>query len=341
MASKKALVLRWGAWGDLVIASPVFRLLKEDGYHVTAHVTQRGEEVLRHNPHIDRFIIYKDNTIPNDERLEAFWNDLSGQYDKFINLSGSLEEGLLRVPGKPGYDDSKEDIHAACNVNYYDRTLELAGYGHIKGLTGEMYFSPFEERLARDFMKKYRDKFVILWGLSGSSPHKAYPYAEIVGRTFLDKYPDSVIMLVGDALCDLLAWSHDRTKNYCDKWPIRKSLIMAKYADYVVTTETALSNAAGCFDTPKAVILSHSSKENLTKYWKNCTALEPPSACYPCHKMHYSKDSCKLHPVLKTPTCAADIKAIDVFRAIEGEYLKWREKYGRNTVRRGQVLFAA
>ena len=38
---------------------------------------------------------------------------------------------------------------------------------------------------------------------------------------------------------------------------------------------------------PKVCLLSHSSHENLTKYWVNNISLGPEGVdCFPCHKMH-------------------------------------------------------
>ena len=44
---------------------------------------------------------------------------------------------------------------------------------------------------------------------------------------------------------------------------------------------------------PKIVFLSHSSHENLTRDWINTFALHSTkTACYPCHKLHYSWKTC-------------------------------------------------
>jgi len=101
----------------------------------------------------------------------------------------------------------------------------------------------------RSYRKKHKGKFLILWSLSGSSGHKTYPFTEFVAKGFLDKHPDAMILTVGETLCELLEWSHPQTKCYSGKWPIRKSLIMAKYADLIIAPETGIANAAGCFDS--------------------------------------------------------------------------------------------
>ena len=100
---------------------------------------------------------------------------------------------------------------------------------------------------------------------------------------------------------------------------------MTQYADCVVGTETGVMNAAGGLDVPKVIMLSHSTEENLTKYWKNTTTLCAYDApCYPCHRMHYELKTCTLDPHLETPICMAKIKAKAVYDAINSYYQEWK-----------------
>ena len=245
--------------------TPLLRCLKEDGYHVTVNITPNPKKVLNNNPYIDEFMIHGgEKEVPNKD-LKEHWEKISKGYDKFINLSGSIEENLLKPEGGRAYTWDKETRHKHCNRNYYDETLKIGGYGHIKGRNGELYFTKLEEKLARDYRRKHKGKFLILWSLSGSSFHKIYPFSDAVASLILDKYPDVMIMTVGDALCEMLEWRYERSKCYSGKWPIRKSMIMTKYVDLVIGTETGILNAAGCFNTPEIVLLSHSSEENLCK----------------------------------------------------------------------------
>lgn len=320
---KKALVIRIAAFGDSVIVTPVFRLLKEAGYHVTFHTSKGGMDVTKHNPNIDQWSLH-DASVPPDDRLTMYFNELGRGYDRVINLCESIEGSLAKVPWRDDFNQSKEALHEQCNKNFYDYTLELAGFEDIKGLNGELYFSNLEEKLARDIRKKYRGKFLILWSLSGSAVHKAYPFAELVALSILDKYDDIQIITVGDSVCGLIDWIHPRTKNYSSMWNIRKSLIMTKYANLVVGPDTGVMHGAGCFDTPKILMLSSNTEENLSKYWRNCTNLVPPVDCHPCHKLHYGMDYCKLDEKLKIPICTSKLQPIVLYNAIEIEYNKWK-----------------
>ncbi len=322
---KKALLIRLGAFGDLVACTPILPFLKRDGYEVHFNCKGYSADVLKHNPYIDKIILH-DDSIPN-EKLEEHWAELGKGYDKVINLSGSIEDGLLVPEYKPEFHLPHEERHARYNVNYYDRTMELAGYP-VKGLTGELYFSPAEETQARDIRRKYHNSFLVLWSLSGSSYHKSYPWAEPVAKAFLNTHPNAVIFTVGDDLCKMLEWSHRQTKNYSGIWNIRKSMIMTKYADLVIAPETGILNAAGCFETPKIALLSHSSEENLTKHFKNCTSLRADVPCQPCHRLIYTRAACPLDDATGTAVCMSKLKAVDVFNAMQSYYQKWRDSYG-------------
>lgn len=341
---KTACVSRYGAYGDCIMVSPVLRLLKQDGYHVTINCRKANKAIFDGNPYFDEYLFH-DETIPNTQ-LKEHWDSLRPKYDRFINLSESIEKGLLPCEGKhKEYEWSKEKRHEAFNVNYYDRTLALSGYPQVTGLNGELYFSKEEEDWGRRLREQYRDRFWILWSLSGSAFHKTYPFAELVAKEFLDKHPNAITMTVGDDICRLLEWKHKQNRPKCGAWlnTIRKSMIATKYADLVIATETGIANAAGCFDTPKIIMLSHSSVENLTKYWKNCVNLTPEGAeCYPCHQIHYNLYSCPVDTLAKiplnlrseesfvtgdveAPICTTRIKPQTLLNAMEEQIAKWED----------------
>lgn len=323
---KTAMVLRFGAFGDHVICSVLYPILKEKGYHVTVNSSERGMQIIKNNPHIDEVIMHETDSIPMED-LDEYYKTLDKKYDKFINLSGSIEDNLLisdRDLKRMSW--SKEKIDKECNRNYYDEMFKIAGYPEITGKSGELYFSTFEQKLARDFRRKYRKYFLILWSLSGSSEHKSYPFAHYVAMKFLREHPDSMILQVGDDLCKLLEWEHPRAKCYSGVWNIRKVLSMIPHVDLVIGTETGVLNAAGCYPVPKIVLLSHSSVENLTKYWQNCISLEADVPCKSCHVLHFSLGSCILDEQLGTPICMSKLKGRRVYEAIENTYLKWKKK---------------
>lgn len=321
---KKALVIRLGAIGDLIQVTPVLRCLYDEGYEVTLNCKKSGEEVLRNNPYIKHFLFH-DESVSNDKLNEHF-EELGKGYDKVVNLSGVIEEGLLPPSYDKKYHWSHKMRHRKLNVNYIDAQLKAAGLKQRK-MNPELFFSPMEEMQMRDFMKKYKKNFVVVWALSGSSFHKTYPHAEMVMRAFHGAHPETRFITVGDTACMLLEPDASYIIQKSDKWGIRKAMLSAKYADLVISPETGMLNAAGAFKVPKIALLSHSSKENLTKYYENCVSLNADVPCYPCHQLHYKLEECPLQPDIISPVCMAKLSPAKILNAMEDVYNNWRS-YG-------------
>ena len=310
---KRACVVRYGAIGDMVQMTGVLRKLKDDGYHVTVIASELARDVLKHNPNVDELVVQIRDYVPNkgmvSGNLVEYWKELSTKYDKFINLTGSAEESLLIPDGKlmtimseikkdhPELNDQNQFYNAirfvqkqVGDTNYYDSHMAKAGYAE-KGANGELYFSDQEEIMAQGFRDKYPGRFIVMWVLSGSSYHKRYPYFQQVAQELVIRNPDVLLVSVGDPECALIERSEsNRYLPRSGRWNLRTSLVMTKYVDLVIGPETGVLNAAGCFDTPKITMLSHSSHDNLCKYWKNDFCIAPAKEdvfCHPCHTLHF------------------------------------------------------
>jgi ADP-heptose:LPS heptosyltransferase len=103
------------------------------------------------------------------------------------------------------------------------------------------------------------------------------------------------------------------------KYTIRQSMSLLAECAVVIGPETGMLNAAAHMDVPKIVLLSHSSANNLTKHWVNTVAVEPQNtACYPCHKMHYSFEHCNRSEETGTALCATNTDLEHVWNAFAG-----------------------
>lgn len=323
--NKECLIIRYGALGDAVWTTSVLSQLKKDGWYIVYNCTPYSAQVLRENPYIDEFLIQESGAIP-DKELDDYWAEISKGFEKVINFTGSVEGSLLKREGSDEYAWPHNKRHKQCNVNYMDKTMAVAGYpqSKSKGRLPELHFSDTEEGLARIFRNINKDKFLILWSLSGSSYHKIYPWTEYVAGSVNDELKDARIITVGDMLCKQLEWQLKNTVSKSGEFTVRQSMILTKYVDLVIGTETGILNAASCYDTPKIVFLSHSSEENLTKYWNNCTAMSPDNCkCYPCHRLIFS-NSCPKGKKAGAALCAENIDPRRVFNEIKKIYKEWQ-----------------
>jgi len=288
MMTKRYLVVRHGGLGDAIMASCVLPYIKKDGYEIIFHGNQRGEEVLRYNPHIDEWWMYEDGSIPIDD-VPDYYKKIARDFDETVILTGVIENQFLVSLGHPEYLTSIEERREKIgNRNYYDAHVEVLGYKPNKPMA-EIYFSKEETAKGKTWKRKNKKFFKIVWVLIGSSVQKIYRYFEPVVRTFLGKHENVKIFTVGAYESKLLTFNHERVVNTMSsplELSFRDSMLLTKYADLVIGPETGILAAAGCFKTPKICLLSHAGKNALTKYWQNDYSFQAPCSCSPCYFLH-------------------------------------------------------
>jgi ADP-heptose:LPS heptosyltransferase len=297
-APKRACIVRYGALGDMVMITPLIKQLAQDGYEVTMNITPYAAPIIENNPYVSNIVIQEREAIPNRD-LGGYWGEWAGDYERYINLSESIEGKLLKVEGRRDFHTSKAFRSAvAGNVNYYDWTMTLGGYPDLVGTRGELFFTPTERKEARKLREELRGRFVVGWAVNGSSHHKIYPLTEPVLHEWLAEHADATVFLLGGPEAQRYEFDHPQVVRTCGTWPLRKTLgFIAMVADAMVGPESMAMNVAACYDVPKITFLSHSNRANLTKYWVGDYSLEPDVAvapCWPCHQLHYTVESCPI-----------------------------------------------
>lgn len=316
-------VVRYGAFGDLLQTSSVIAGLKRQGYHVTLYTSPPGVDAIRHDPNIDEFYLQDRDQVPN-HYLGDFWAYHKKKYDKWVQLSESVEGAFLSMPGRTMHEWAPAVRHRLMNHNYVQVAHELAGVPHEP----RVKFYPTEDE--KRWAQKERGKcgeFVITWSLAGSSVHKTWPYLDNILAALLLEFPFATITLVGGPDSKILeaGWENEaRVRRRCGEWSIRQSLAFAQVSDLVIGPETGVLNAVSHEPMPKVVFLSHSTHENLTRDWVNVHPLASESTSCPgrgnneapaCHQLHYGWSHCKRHES-GTAQCQADISAEDAWKVI-------------------------
>lgn len=324
---KRVLLCRFGAIGDQIVASSVLPGLKRQGYHVTYMTTPQAAEIVKHDPHIDEFLLQEKDACPN-VALGPYWDTLATRYDRFINLSESVEGALLTLPGRLTHQYPAEVRRRMFGtINYLERTHDIAGVPYD---FAPRFFPTGPERAQALAKVRGMDGPAICWAINGSSPHKVYPWTHIVVSWLLSRTPAHVVLMadpgVGLQLQNgmlecLRAGGSDmaRVHGIAGDWPIRRSLAFCQVAHCVVGPETGPLNAVCIDPVPKVIYLSHSSAENLTKHWRNTTVLEPDgerAPCFPCHRLHSTWEHCHQDEKTNAALCASAIAPERVFAAI-------------------------
>ncbi len=336
-------ICRFGGFGDMLQMSNILPQLKREGYRVTVMTTPKGQSIVREDPFIDDWLIQDDNQVPNHE-LGAYWKVQAGRFDKFVNLSESIEGTLLAMPGRANHMWPDAVRRVELNKNYLEWTAQLAEVAYSD--EARFYPTVTEVSKAQNYLYETRSeldgnppfgivlkpRFFILWALAGSSVHKFYPWQDSVIAAVMQNLPDAVVILTGDFACEILeqGWENEpRVRRESGKLEIRDTLTLAKWADCVVGPETGVLNAVAFEDNAKVIMLSHSSEENLTKHWTNTVSLAAPHdssvACGngPCHRLHTSTEFCHTHAETGAAMCQLSIEPGRVFDAIEVAYKKW------------------
>lgn len=289
---KTCAITRYGAIGDVIQVSSILPHLAGEGYHITMYVTPVGELVLRHNPYINAFVVQNSDDVPNYQ-LGDFWAYTSKKYDRWINLSESIERTLLAMPLSMVHGWPQKARHEFLNKNYLSMLHMIADVPYEP----RPMFHPTkaEDDWAQSERKKFGDDDVVLMSLSGSAVHKYWPNLD-EGIRYLTEMGLEVVT-AGDEMCKKQEEGFEtNSRVHCrsGQWSLRESLAFANYCDLVIGSETGLLNAVSHqAHIAKIVMLSHSSHENLTRDWANTIAIEPADTpCYPCHRMHFGFDHC-------------------------------------------------
>lgn len=320
---KTACVVRYGGYGDMIQASNLFPALAREGYHITVMTTPSGQEIVANDPHVNDWIIQDKDQVPNHELVD-YWKAWAKRFDRFINLSESVEGTLLALPGRTAHAWPHAVRHKYLNTNYLEFTSELGGVAY----KSEARFYPTaEEKAWADAFVAEQDSFLIMWVLAGSSPNKLYVHMDEVIMDVLASMPNAKVILVGGMLEKLLesGWENeDRVIKMAGELDIRKTLALAQQCQMVIGPETGVLNAVAFEENSKVVFMSHSSVENLTKHWVNTFSLQAYNTpCYPCHQLHVTTEYCPVHPEMGSSACQLDIAPGRVYAAIDSVYEGW------------------
>lgn len=314
-------LVRYGAYGDLLQCSSVLAALKDEGYHTTLYTSPPGHEVIENDPNIDVFYLQDKDQVPN-HLLGEFWAYHRAKYDKWVNLSESVEVTLLSIPGRTPHTWSPAARHRYMDHNYVEMQHAIASVPFVPRV--RFYPLPSEREWAESERKKLGGDPLVLWSLAGSSVHKTWGGLDKTIASILLEFPRAHVVLVGGPDASILeaGWDQEpRVKLRSGRYTIRQTMSLLEHVDVAIGPETGVMNAASGMKLPKVVFLSHSTHLNLCRDWENTTSIASRETTCPgrganeapaCHQMHYGWEFCKQfreegNPQDGTAQCQADI----------------------------------
>jgi ADP-heptose:LPS heptosyltransferase/predicted SAM-dependent methyltransferase len=313
---RRAVVIRFGAIGDIISATSVLPGLQEKGYHVTFACSSMAQEWIKHEDGIDEFL-----TFPTMDSVHMIAPMLAERFDRVVNLTHTFEGMVLTLPGSPASQWPASARRKVLAIDYLTLMATIAEQVKI----GTPRFVPTGE----ESWEAKNSNLTIAWALKGSGPQKWYPWTPQVLTRLLLKHPRlRVKLLAGPEVADLADKivgrvrefggpdCADRVQNLCGKLSIRQSLAAISFADMAVGVETGLMWAVARDRIPKVLICSHSDPRQFST-WINTTALHSRPECGPCIRLITEWDQC--HRVAETGAalCAHQLIPEAVLEAIE------------------------
>lgn len=329
----KILIIRFSSIGDIVLTSPVPRLLKKKFPNSKIHfiTKKRYQDLYRYNKNIDRIILFKKNLFLTAIKLRY------ESYDFVIDLHNNLRSIFLRfILFKKSYIYNKEFIKRWLIVNFklkirlphiaesYILTLKPLGINDdLKGLD---YFFSYKDIFESSWLPSSHKKNYIILVLGAKYFTKRLPTNKAI--ELCDKLNSPIILLGGkDAINDanVIENFFNKSKNFekkiyntlnkktkivnmCGKLSINQSAFLLKNADMVYTNDTGLMHIAAALKK-KVVGIWGSTHPNLGFYpfeTKFAIYQNNNLSCRPCTKIGHSK--CPLNHF----KCMNDLKFDDV-----------------------------
>lgn len=340
---KSIAVVRYGGMGDQIMTSAIAPVLKEQGFHVTWVTNPQGKDILQHCPYIDD--IWTDTAALPDPELFEYWTHIRTRmgFSAYLNMMNSVENVTLPQPWQGNYWLSKPLRDALFNLPYMDTTflqaeLETPEARGWERSGAKFYLSKEEESWARKERQSLNGQYVVTLALAGSNAQKRYPWWRQVIRGLLEQ-PDITVVSIGGPAEKVLYQReqetpdslpvHPRHLQKAGEWTHRQANAFAMVSDLVVGPETGTLNAVGEMSLPKVLLLSHSTEEQLCKYWQEYTALKADTEfapCAPCHRIHWDFAHCNRDEATGAALCAAGIPPTDVVNAILSWYKEGRRR---------------
>jgi ADP-heptose:LPS heptosyltransferase/predicted SAM-dependent methyltransferase len=306
---KRCIAVRYGGYGDVLIAASTFPHLKTEGWHVTVYTSPKGEEVLRHDPHVDRVVPHH---LLNQGELRALCAYLRERCARFMNFSESAEQLLLANPQRPNFWWPHEMRHRYMNGNYLEAAHLLAG---VPQEYWQRFYATAEEVKKVEAWRVDKAALVVL-AATGTGVNKVWPHMFEYAARLVQRQSEIHVAVLGENHGAQFL-EHPRLHLIAGGWKMRDALALAQAADLVIGPETGILNAVAMEAMPKIALLSHSSAENLTKHWINTTALAGEVSCYPCHRLHADWSGCRKDIDTEFAACQAAIKPLRVVELTE------------------------
>ena len=293
----KILVVRFSSIGDIVLTTPVVRMLKKQ-LNAQVHYLTKSSYVslLKNNPYIDS--VYQiDNSIS-----EVIADLKKEKYDYVIDLHSNLRTQILKFRlGMPAKSFNKLNIEKFMLTNFkldkmpkihiVDRYLETVKHLGVKNDNqGLDFFLSANDKLDISiFPKNY-----IIFVIGGQHATKILPNEKII--SIIKKVNKPVLLIGGPedfGRGEQIIANTNNTINTCGKYSILQSASLVQQATMVITHDTGMMHIAAAFNKKIYSVWGNTVPEfGMYPYLESeqSKRIEVKGLnCRPCSKIGYDK----------------------------------------------------
>lgn len=312
--TQKILVIRFSSIGDIVLASPVFRCLKQQLPDAEIHFLTKlsMKAVTEANPYIDQFHYFNNNLSELVPQL--MWHKFDVIIDLHKNFRSWMIQFQLKVPVVYAYKKlswqkwllTRWGINRMPSTHITQRSLNtLLPLGVVDDGQGLDYFIPEGKGIqTQDIPASHQFGYIAIV-IGASYATKKLPIQQLQQLCAAISFP---IILVGgkeDAQEGMAIASIDpiRIYNACGKFTLHESADLVKQARLVISHDTGLQYIACAFNkkvlaiwggtSPKLAVEPYYGEAQLLMHANNeayHNFIVPHLSCQPCS--NYGKKKC-------------------------------------------------
>lgn len=304
MEIKKILIVRFSSIGDIVLATPVIRCVKQQLANVEIHfVTKKNfSDVLSQNPYIDKLYTFKADISELVPELKE------EKYDLVIDLHKNLRSFRLKQKlGIKSYSFNKLNLEKLVAVKFkntgilpakhiVDRYFEtVSKLGIVNDQKGLDYFISEKDKVnMTDYWSMGFNKKYIVLVVGGSYYTKQIPLNKL--EEICEKSQLPLVLLGGKEDREQARLLKGKTKgliNLCGILSLNQSASVIQQAEWIITPDTGLMHIAAAFKKRIVSVWGNTIPQfGMTPYLANSenVILEISGlACRPCSKLGYKK----------------------------------------------------
>jgi len=298
----KILVIRFSSIGDIVLTTPVIRMLKTQHPSFELHFLTKTSylSIVETNPYIDKVYCIRKDT------KEIITSLKSEKYDYIIDLHKNLRTAKLKKQLKvKSFSFDKLNIQKWLYVNFkinklpnihiVDRYLAtISSFGIKNDGKGLDFFIPKKDEYHLEI-----DKYVVIV-LGATHFTKRIPIHKL--KKICNNISTTIVLIGGkdveDLAVELEKMFQNKIVNLCGKININQSASVIKQCEMVVTPDTGMMHIAAAFNKRIISVWGNTCPEfGMYPYFANSVNNEDFNmiverkdlGCRPCSKIGFDK----------------------------------------------------